>query len=85
MHWAAPKIDDNFGIGEEEEAIDELLLLNKTEITSEEEIRILIREIQQLQVDIEEVRASLMERCAGSKKTRPRDGTAAAFSLYRKV
>ena len=70
MHRASPKIDENFAIGEEEEDIDEFLLLNKTEITSEQEIRILIREIQQLQVDIEEVRAALMERCAGSKKTR---------------
>lgn len=70
MQRVSPKIDEMFAMDEEEDDGDELLLLNKTEITSEQEVRLLIREIQQLQVDIETVRASLMERCSGSRKTR---------------
>ena len=52
--------DDNF---------DELQLLHKTEMSSDQQTRLLIREIQQIQVDVEDVRASLMERCGASKKT----------------
>ena len=72
MNRVAPEIEKNFGCEDidEEEDLDEFLALNKTEISSEQEIRLLIREIQQLQVDVQEVQSVLLERCKGNKKIR---------------
>ena len=73
MNRVAPIIEKNFGLDEdieEEEDLDEFLALNKTEISSEQEIRLLIREIQQLQGDVQEVQSALLERCKGNKKVR---------------
>ena len=53
----------------DDDSFDELQLLYKTEMSSDQQTRLLIREIQQIQVDVEDVRASLMERCGASKKT----------------
>ena len=70
MNRVAPIIEKDFGLHEEEEDSDEFLALNRTEISSEQEIRLLIREIQQLQVDVQEVQSVLLERCKGNKKIR---------------
>ena len=73
MNKVSPMFDNNFGFEDdfnEEEDFDALQALNKTEISPEQEIRLLIREIQQLQIDVEDVRAMLTSRCKGSKKTK---------------
>jgi hypothetical protein len=72
MNLVAPTIDKALGIDapvEEEDAF-ELTCLNKTEISAEQEIRLLIREIQRLQDDVQIVQTRLIERTKGTRKTR---------------
>lgn len=66
----APVTDSDFNLGDtSDNSCDDLVFVQKTELSADQQTRLLIREIQQLQVDVEEVRASLMERCRGTKKT----------------
>jgi phenylacetate-coenzyme A ligase PaaK-like adenylate-forming protein len=72
MNHVAPNIDKTLGIDApaEEEDASELTCLNKTEISAEQEIRLLIREIQRLQDDVHTVQARLIERTKGTRKAR---------------
>ena len=66
----APVANSDFNLEDtSDNSFDDLVFVQKTELSADQQTRLLIREIQQLQVDVEEVRAALMERCRGTKKT----------------
>lgn len=75
MNRVAPmisKFDDGSDGSTEEEDIDlnEIVALNKPEISAEQEVRLLVREIHQLLVDVQDLQSMLLERCQGRRKAR---------------
>ena len=69
-----PIFDQTIGLNndsfDEEEEIYDSRILNKSEISAEQELRLLIREIQQLQTDIINVQQLLLDRTKGNKSTK---------------
>jgi hypothetical protein len=73
MGQISPLVEQNFGFGDDvspEEEDEPLFCLERPEISSEQEIRLLIREIQQLQSDVEDIQHSIEQRCKHSRKSR---------------
>jgi hypothetical protein len=73
MGEVSPLVEKDFAFGDDltgEEEDEPLFCLERPEISSEQEIRLLIREIQQLQRDVEDIQRSLEQRCKNSRKSR---------------
>ncbi|OHT00197.1 hypothetical protein TRFO_33187 [Tritrichomonas foetus] len=76
MNEISPVFDKTLGIEEdsfdEEEEIYDSRILNKPEISAEQEVRLLVREIRQLQNDVLTVQHLLYERCRSSQNRNTR-------------
>ena len=74
MNDVSPVIDETIGLNDEsydeDDDTNDGQYLNKPEISSEQEIRILIREIQQLQTDVLYVQRQIVDRCKNRRSTR---------------
>jgi hypothetical protein len=69
MNTVAPQITSDLPHFEEEDESD-LFCLNKPEISAEQEIRLLVREIQRLLEDVQTVQQALLDRTKGLRKVR---------------
>jgi hypothetical protein len=69
MTIVAPQIASDLPPLEEEDESD-LFCLNKTEISPEQEIRLIVREIQRLLDDVDRVQRGLIDRTKGVRNTR---------------
>lgn len=74
MNEISPVIDDTIGMNDESfdenDDINDVHILDKPEISSEQEIRLLIREIQQLQTDVLFVQRQIVDRCKNRRNTK---------------
>lgn len=74
MNNISPVIDETIGLKDEsfdeDDEISDVQILNKPEISSEQEIRLLIREIQQLQTDVLYVQRQIVDKCKNKRSSR---------------
>ena len=73
MNDISPVIDEAIGLKDDDydddDEINDAQILNQSEISPEQEIRLLIREIQQLQTDVLFVQRQLAEKCKNRRNT----------------
>jgi len=77
MNQLNPVIEEKFGlddeVSEEEEDVSDVACLSNPGISAEQDIRLLIHEIQQLQHDVLSIQSALLSRCKGRYRDRVHD------------